>query len=51
MQRALPPMYLLMCCTAATVWDPFTEWAGTSGFRGFEAGADAVCGRSCSWYR
>nr|CAI99406.1 P-type ATPase [Flabellia petiolata] len=29
--------------------DPFSEFT-PDGFRGFTAGAEAVCGRTCSWY-
>jgi len=31
-------------------WDPFVEFT-PNGFRGFGAGVEAVCGRTCAWWR
>jgi len=31
-------------------WDPFIEFT-PGGFRGFGAGVEAVCGRTCAWWR
>ncbi len=44
------------CVATNPAMDPFSEFApgalgGQSrGFRGFAAGVDAVCGRTCGWY-
>lgn len=52
-ELAIPTEYCADGCFSppdGAAWDPFVEFTPGGGFRGFAAGAAAVCGRSCAWY-